>query len=186
MPSELKSEDLEVIAAMNDVYFTGGRPGNVGKWSGTQVRFAANYFLRLLDGLYIELSSQLERRIKAESPQEVVIRQAVDAFSDFTKRGLDFLYHADPNISEDVMKEIALKLIGKIERTTYTDRESASRAISALTGHSRSEEVLPSAKNTWLEDHRRPPLVPYDADITNRALIPEAIQYARRNIPFIR
>ena len=186
-PSELKNEDLEVITAMNEVYWgERGRLGapHAGTWSSTQVGFAADYFLQLLEGTYIDLSSQLEQRIRVDIPQELVIKKAIDVIAEFTQHGGEFLYHTDPNISGDVMKEIALRLIGKIEGTNFAYRECAATAINALTGM-RDEEVLPTARNTWLEDHHSPPRIPYDADITNKALIPEAVKYARKNIPFI-
>lgn len=182
-PSELKPEDLEVITAMNAVYFEEkGRPGV--RYSYTQARFAADYFLRLLEGLYIDSPSQLERRIKADVPQELVIRRALNAFTDFTQSGLSFLYHVDANIPDDVMRAIASKLIEKIEGANFTDRQCAETAIAVLTGMNGS--VLLSARNTWLDDHYSPPRVPYDAVITNTDIIPEAVQYARKNVPFIK
>ena len=196
-PSELKKEDLEVITAMNAVYFgERGRPGTgisggdagVGGWLGTQAGFAADYFSKLLEGSYIDLSSQLERRIKADAPQERVINQALNAFTDFTDGGWGFLYYAEPNISSEAMRAITLKLIKKIGGANFTNREYATTAITVLTGM-KNEDVLPSARNTWLMDHSSRGLYdagPYDASITNEILIPEAIQYARRNIPFIK
>jgi len=186
IPSGLKKENLEVITIMNEVYFgESGRPGNAGKWSNTQVRIATNYFSKLLEGSYIDLSSQLERKIKADAPQELIINQALNAFTDFTKSGWDFLYNTDPNISSDTIRTIALKLIKKIKGANFTNRQCAETAITVLIGIM-NENVLHSARNTWLEDHYSPPHVPYDADITNRALIPEAIQYAEKNIPSIK
>ena len=78
--SELKNENLEVITAMNEVYFGkkgrsgaggGGGAAGVGGWSDTQARFATEYFSKLLEGTYIDLSSQLEQSIKADAPQEL-------------------------------------------------------------------------------------------------------------------
>ena len=98
---------------------------------------------------------------------------------------MSFLYHEDPNIPSDVMQNIRVRLIEKIERTTYSDRECAESAIAYLLGGN-DEKVLPSARSTWLEDHQFPPTVKFDPDITNRVLIPEAIRYARQNIPFLK
>ena len=183
--TNLQREELEVITEMNEVYFgERGRPSRVG-WSAAKARFAANYFLKLIEGRYIDPASELEQIIEANNPQELVINRTLCAFTDFTESGGDFLYHIDPNIPDDVMRQIALKLIEKIERAQFANRGCAQRAISVLTGM-KEESVLQSARNTWLEDHYIPPHVPYNADITNRILIPEAIRYAKENIPFIK
>ncbi len=180
-PLKLKKKDLEVVTSMNAVYFEGG--GSGCEWNPAQIRFATDYFLQLLEGSYIDLPSQTERRIKKDSPQKLVIHSALCAFTDFTEKGWDFLYHTDSNIPEHRIREISLKLIEKIEGTNFTDRDCTITAITVLTGMM-NEKVLPSAKNTWLEDHYHPPRVPYDADVTNKFLIPESVQYARKNLPF--
>jgi hypothetical protein len=181
---ELDDGNLEVITKMNEVYQSGsGRAGR--KWSDTQTRFAADYFLKLVDGVFIDPSSRLERKIYGNNKTEIVLNNALNAFIDFTFTGWDFLYKEDPTISNKVMKEIALKLIRKIEGTTFNYRNCAKTAIVILTGM-QNEDVLHSAKNTWLEDPNEPPNVRFDADFTNRYLIPEAIQYARQNSLFIR
>ncbi len=184
--ANLQSEELEVITQMNPVYFgERGRPSRgVGSWTATEARFAANYFLKLIEGRYIDPSSGLEQMIKEDSPKDLVIRQALCAFTDFTDSGYDFLYHKDTRIPDEIMKQIALRLIEKIGSVQFADRSCAEKAIYVLTFM--PEKVLPSARNTWLEDHNIPPRVPYDADITNKILIPEAIEYARKNILFLK
>ena len=180
---KLTEENRPIIAAMNRAYTEGGRPG-LG-WNKSQVEFATEYFLKLINGTFIDLPSGRENKIPDNIPLDVRIDSALISFTDFTFNGWEFLFSKDEYIPDNTLKNIAKTLVSMIQKTDFNYRNTASSAITLLTCMKR-ELVLPSAKGTWLTDHNFYPTIEYDRDITNRVLIPEAITYAKANSPYLK
>lgn len=179
-PKEL---NLEVLTEMTRVYANGeGRPQSIDREK--QAAHAAEYFLTLLDGVHIDPKDRVERIIDPATPMDVIIYNALIGFYDYTQFGWNLLYNQDPNISDVMMQTIAEKLVMKIEYAHFTDRKSASRAIYILT-NGEAESIL-STQGTWYEDRHDPPRVKYDEELTNNEFIPQALEYAKQNIIFLK
>ncbi|NQU79336.1 hypothetical protein HQ545_06235 [Candidatus Woesearchaeota archaeon] len=177
-----RDERLAVIHQMNKIYFNGGRIGTDCIYQ--EASMAAEYFLKLLEGVYTGPDGQ-EEQLAQHHTKEFIIERAFCAFLDFTREGHCFLYGHEPNIPSETMRSIALKLVDKISKTHYSDRQCASRSLTILTGM-KAQSVLPSAQGSWLEDHWYPPRTDFDEKLTNTKLIPEAIEYAQEHLSYFK
>ncbi|MEK6938618.1 MAG: hypothetical protein AABX04_06240 [Nanoarchaeota archaeon] len=136
-----------------------------------------------MEGRFYNVETRQKKEAKAGTPLELLIERAMTAFVDFTSSGHTFLYYPDRVIPEEKIIGIRTKLVDKISRAEFTDRECAFTALAILTGM-REEVVLPSAKGSYLEDQSIRPRIPFDPVLTNTKLIPEALEYAQRELHF--
>ena len=115
-----------VIEAMNEVYF--GKKGRTSTIAGANQEemkpIARTYFLSLLDGQY-EFAATHYDPAKAPETVEKIVNLALCAYLDFTEGGHNF-------VVEEHDKEVALKLIPKVEQTTYTSCGTAYRVFLVL------------------------------------------------------
>ncbi len=131
---------------------------------------ARQYFLNLLIGKYDIIDKQY--RLQQRSVQ-LTVERALCSYLGF--HGGD---HAFLLKSRD--KDIALQLIGKVERTTYTNKEIARRAFVVLVGdkyrnmngYEEFKEILESDDPSWFKDRATLWYI-------NNQLRPQVVQLAR-------
>ncbi|MBT5021298.1 hypothetical protein HOK51_09190 [Candidatus Woesearchaeota archaeon] len=178
---QYNQEKLEIITIMNSIYNEGGRPG-IHDWSKSQVNFAADYVLNLLDGKYVDPETQQELQVRANAPQDLIFERSINSFTDFTSEGIPFLFYQDKKIADEKLEQIAKKIINNLSKTNFQNREYARTALAILTDTLFPKKVLLSAQNSWVDDEN----VNYDPEITNNKIIPEAIEYVKRKSIFLK
>jgi len=174
-----------LIFRMNNVYINGvGRTGSSG-FTDAQKVYAADYVLKLLDGIYIDPHTEQERRVSEKSQQQAIIDRALCAFLDLTSQGHGFLYYEDDTISVDKIKAVGRKLVEKVESTHYTNKKAVARVVAVLTNM--SPDSLNSTRGTWLTETNgmEKDRMPFDKELVNNEIIPEAIAYARQRLLYL-
>jgi len=142
-PEIISGISLNVITKMNSVFIgNAGRTGVSNKRE--EVPIAAEYFLKLLDGKYID-EKGVEQKVDYSLPN--CLERALCAFLDYTDGGHDFLYHEEPNIPLETKKAISKKLLAVFNRCQFTSYNHTLRIFAVLTGM--NQDRLPSAQGKF-------------------------------------
>ncbi len=163
---EMNKVYLGTAAGINSDIFSRLSPHSRGEI----LHEARHYFLALLIGKYEIIDKQY--RLQQRSVQ-LAVERALCSYLGFHGGDHGFLLK-----SKD--KDIALHLIGKVERTTYTNKEIARRAFVVLVGdkyrtmkgYEEFKEILESNDPSWFKDRATLWYI-------NNRLKPQVVQLAR-------
>lgn len=131
---------------------------------------ARQYFLNLLIGKYEIIEKQYPQQQRSV---QLAVERALCSYLGFHGGDHGFLLKSRE-------KDIALLLIGKVERTTYTNKEMARRAFVVLVGdkyrtmkgYGEFKEILESDDSSWFKDRATLWYI-------NNQLKPQVVQLAR-------